>query len=808
MQLKTTLTLVALSLCSLMLQAGEYLNFNHDWKFTKGNPQGAQTVELNDASWQSVLLPHDWAILEPFDANGDGNTGKLPWKADGWYRKHFIISDDVAAKHVSLIFDGVMSSPVVYINGQKAGSWDYGYNSFVVDITNLMHAGNNVVAVYVDNRQHDSRWYPGAGIYRKVTMQVSDLLSVDTWGTYITTPVVSKESTELVIRTNVNNFYKDNQEVEVESAVIDAAGVEKAKVATTFTIRGEGKHDLEQKATLKDAVLWDLQNPYLYTLKTTVRHKGVVTDVNTTSFGVRTMEFTANDGFYLNGKRVWLKGVNLHHDQGALGAKLLPCALQRQLEIMKGMGCNAIRTSHNMAAPELLELCDKMGFVVVNEAFDKYDQKIDLMPGVDFKEYAQRNIHNFVVRDRNHPCIALWSVGNEMGDVQWNINGGFDKLNTMINLVRQFDSSRPVTMVCDNRNSIAMRHFDYYDVHSWNYGHKYVQAHQADSTKGAIISESASTVSTRGFYDFALSKDKSQLKNANQVTSYDTYAPEWAEISDADFAWLEDDHFASGEFVWTGFDYLGEPTPFDPYGVKQGNVSTEQIARSSFFGIVDLAGLPKDRYYLYRSHWLPDSTTVHILPHWNWQGMEGKTIPVFVYTNGDEAELFVNGQSQGRRKKEPHSADYMKRYRLMWNEVTYQPGEVKAVAYKNSIKIGEEIIRTAGKPSQLRLVADRQKMKADGDDLIYMTVDATDAKGNYCPTTDNTVIFTVEGAAVIEAVDNGNPQSLEPFASNKVKLFNGKAIVILRSVEGRSGNIKVTATSAGLKSGKITGVAY
>jgi len=500
---------------------------------------------------------------------------------------------------------------------------------------------------------------------------------------------------------------------------------------------------------------------------------------------VRTIRFDADNGFYLNDKRVQLKGVNLHHDQGPLGSAFYPRAMERQLEIMKSMGCNAIRTSHNVPAPEF------------DEIFDKYDQKADILENIDFEEFAGRNVKNFITRDRNHPSIFIWSVGNEIGDVQSNINNGFQKLRTMVNFVKKYDLTRPVTLVCDKKNSASLRHFDYYDVHSWNYGRRYELARQLEPGKSVIISESASTVSTRGFYEFPLPEKKTDFTKSLQVSSYDLNSPEWAEISDDDFMWQQDENYVAGEFVWTGFDYLGEPTPYDNRAVKELGFKDKDASYSSYFGIVDLCGIPKDRYYLYKSYWNQNENMVHILPHWNWEGREGQKIPVFVYTNGDGAELFLNGKSLGMKYKNPESKNSTERFRLMWNDVLYQPGELRSVAYKEGVKIGESVMKTAGKPDQIRLTADRKAIKSGGDDLSYILIEAFDKNGNPCPLSDDLIKFELKGPGFIAGVGNGNPQSFEPFQSKQISLFYGKAMLIVGSGNSK-GKIEINANSRDL----------
>ena len=466
---------------------------------------------------------------------------------------------------------------------------------------------------------------------------------------------------------------------------------------------------------------------------------------------------------------------------------------------MKSMGCNAIRTSHNVPAPELLELCDKMGILVFNEAFDKYDRKADIKPETDFEEFAQRNIKNFVMRDRNHPSIFIWSVGNEMADVQTNKNNGLVKLQTMVNLVKKYDPSRPVTMACDMTGEAAYRHFDYYDVHSWNYNRRYMLARQMEPNKSVIVSESASTVSTRGYYDLPLPVKKDSFSRSMQVSSYDLNAPFWAEIPDDDFMWQQDEEYVAGEFVWTGFDYLGEPTPYVRFMLGSIGMPDAFESRSSYFGIVDLCGIPKDRFYLYKSYWNTTETTVHILPHWNWEGKSGK-VPVFVYTNGDCAELFLNGKSLGKQCKIPNASKSTERFRLMWKDVSFQPGELKAVAYKEGKIIGEQTMKTAGEPYQIKLTADRTEITADGMDLAYILAEALDKDGNPCPLADDLILISMGGPGTIAGVGNGNPQSVEEFQADKIKLFYGKAMIIVKSGLNK-GEIKITATSDKLVKG-------
>ncbi len=785
--------------------AREAITLQTGWKFARGHHIEAFKPEFDDSRWQDITIPHDWAIEGPFIADGDGNTGKLPWKGEGWYRNHLYVPEKYNDKTIYLIFDGVMAFPEIFVNGSLAGKWDYGYNSFYLDITPfLMFGKENIIAVHADTRNHESRWYPGAGIYRKVQMLIVDKVHVGIWGTYVTTPIIKPHAADIRIINNICNSTPDiENNITVENIVLSPKGIELAKKSVIFSLEGTKNREIETTITLTNPQRWDIDKPVLYRVKTIVYRGKEIADIYYTTFGIRSIRFTPDNGFYLNDRRVQLKGVNLHHDQGLLGAAFFVRAMERQLEIMKAMGCNAIRTSHNMPAPELLDLCDRMGLLVFNEAFDKYDKRADITEYTDFEEFAHRNIRNFVMRDRNHPCIFIWSVGNEIHDVQRNVNNGFSKLHTMVNYVRKYDPTRPVTMVCDDHQSAGLRHFDYYDIHSWNYGRRYSLARQMAPDKSVIISESASTVSTRGFYELPLPVNKTDFTLSLQVSSYDLNAPEWAELADDDFMWQQEEEYVAGEFVWTGFDYLGEPTPYTNQWVKEHGMGDTAASRSSYFGIVDLCGIPKDRYYLYKSYWNAGENTVHILPHWNWHGKEGENIPVFVYTNGDCAELFLNGKSMGVKCKNPASVNSTERFRLLWNNVPYQPGELKAVAYKEGEVIGTGSIKTADKPYKIVLTADRKLLAADGSDLCYILIEACDKYGIPCPLAENRVNITVKGAATIAGIGNGNPQSYDSFKADFVHLFFGKAMVIIRA-GNKKGPVKISATTEGLIQDEIT----
>lgn len=785
-------------------QQREEIELQTGWKFSKGENKLAYQETFDDSDWQNVKIPHDWAIEEPFILDGEGNTGKLPWKGEGWYRKKIKISETDKNKRMYLLFDGIMAFPEVYVNGQIVGKWDYGYNSFYLDITDFVKINTeNVLAVHADTRKHDSRWYPGAGIYRKIQLIKVNPVHVDIWGTYITTPIIKPHYCDVRVATTINNCDMSDKTIKLKHRILTADKKQIAEKELTLSISTNTNKIVELTFTISNPRIWDINSPHIYTLITEIYQNEKLLDTCNSTFGIRDIRFTADNGFYLNNRRVQFKGVNLHHDFGPLGAAFNKRAMERQLEIMKSMGCNAIRTSHNTPAPELLELCDEMGLLVINEIFDKYDNKADIVDTTNFENFSHRNIKNFVLRDRNHPSIFLWSVGNEIGDVQWNIDNGFLKLQTMINYVKKYDNTRPVTLVCDNLKSAELRHFDFYDVHSWNYGRRYSLARQLEPNKAVIVTESSSTLSTRGFYEFPLPEQKTDFTNSLQVSSYDLNAPWWADIADDDFMWQQEEPYIAGEFVWTGFDYLGEPTPYNNSWTKEHGMTDNEASRSSYFGIVDLCGIPKDRYYLYKSYWKPEETTIHILPHWNWSDRIGKITPVFVYTNGDCAELFLNGQSIGKKCKNPKSENSIERFRLMWKNIEYETGELKVVAYKEGEIIGEEILITTDESYSLKLTVDRNIIKADAKDLSYIIIEAIDKNGNINPLADNKVNIKINGPGKIAGVGNGNPQSFNPFKSKSVNLFYGKAMLIIGS-EFTKGFIDIELSSAGLRNAKTT----
>jgi len=807
-------------------------SISFDWKFAKGEQDGAHEAEYDATQWKSVDLPHDWAISGPFaPLKSPGNTGKLPWQGEGWYRKSFDLDAEAEGKRLQFLFDGVMANPQVYLNGKKVGAWRYGYNSFWIDATEGANfGGSNVLAVHADTREHGSRWYPGAGMYRKVGMRLVDPTHIPVWGIYVTTPEVKEQSALVQARVRVKNADDSEKTALLEITLLDPSGYMAAKSEQEVKLLADSEEEFVLDMEVDQPHIWDVEHPELYTCKAELKQGSKVLHSSHTTFGIRTFKWTANDGFHLNGRRVQLYGVNLHHDQGPLGAAFFPRAMERQLEIMKEMGVNALRTSHNACAPEVLDLCDRMGIIVFNELFDKYGTTagIDCSTAEYVETYAEAEVENFVRRDRNHPSVFLWSIGNEIPDILTDYDGkAAEHVAQMVEYFQKHDLSRPITMGCHvpSASGDGKHILDALETSGWNYGRRYITTRQAYPDMPLIYSESASAFGTRGAYKLNLPNAKNDWTDDGEISAYMLTAAKWSDIPEHEFEYMRIDTFVAGEFVWTGFDYLGEPTPvmnMDSPWSKGAFLPTREgyDARSSYFGIVDLAGLPKDSYYNYRSLWKKDDHTVHLSPHWNWEGHEGEAIPVFLYTDGDEAELFLNGRSLGRRKKiDPQLAktsaemarnfeysvnledeenpyfEIVDAYRLRWMEVPYQPGELKAVAYKDGVEIGESIVRTAGKAIELRLSPDRKVMKADGMDLCYITIEMVDENGNLCPLAMDNLSFEVDGAAVLMGVANGNQMGHDVFTDNTHPLFYGKAVAVIRSIPGQSGEASLELKS-------------
>jgi len=779
-------------------------SFNDEWRFRRGDVAGAENPNFDDQRWTSLRLPHDWAIEGPFDRTLNPHTGALPISGIGWYRKMFTLP---TKGYYAIEFDGAMANSRVWLNGHELGGRPYGYSGFGFDLTPFLHAPGspNVIAVRLAPEANSSRWYPGAGIYRNVWLDNTGPVSVARWGTYVTTPEVSANSATVVVKTELRNRLASDSPVTVRSSVIDSGGEQVARVDTQVTIAAGGNPTIPIQLTVQRPQLWDLEHPHLYSLVTELMSDDKVVDRYITPFGIRTIAFDAQKGFSLNGQILKLHGVCLHHDLGALGAAVNRRAIERQLEIMKAAGVNAIRTSHNPPAPELLEYADRMGFLVMDEAFDMW--RIPKVPNgysKYFDEWSERDLRDMVRRDRNHPSIILWSIGNEIPEQK--SPDGWREARRLTTLFHQEDPTRPTTSAFNNwddaiRNKLA----DEVDIPGFNYKPNFYQRIHDEHPKWIIYgSETASCVSSRGTYHLPLQsygKDPSL-----QISSYDIIAPRWAYCPDVEFAAQEALPAVLGEFVWTGFDYLGEPTPY--FGENEDD-SHDWPARSSYFGMVDLAGFPKDRYYLYQSVWSHEPM-VHVLPHWNWEGHEGQDIPVMVYSNADEVELSLNGRSLGRKKtfdatvelpvgpNVSASGKFQSKYRLAWT-VPFQRGTLTATGYRHGEVVARDEVHTAGPPARISLVADRSVIAADGDDLSFITVRIEDRDGHLCPLAANEVNFKVSGAGRIAAVDNGNAATVEPFHADHRKAFNGLALLIVRSAARAAGQIQIEATGgAGL----------
>ena len=775
---------------------------NKGWKFAKGQNEKAFESNFNDAKWQSVTVPHDWAIYGPFDKevdkqtiaivqNGEkvatektGRTGSLPYIGEAWYRNEFSVPNLDKYKKVLLLFEGAMSEPKVFVNGKKTGEWNYGYNYFYLDVTEFVSGTEkNSLAVHVSNLGLSSRWYPGAGLYRKVKLIVKNKESIDQWGTFITTPVVTKDLAKVNIKTKVTG-----ENLKIVIKIKDAQGNEISQNKSDVLFGNE----FEDNIAVKNPKLWSPETPYLYTAVTQIYSGDVLKDETSTRFGIRTIKYEPNKGFSLNGEIRKFKGVCLHHDLGPIGTAINKAALRRQLTILKDLGCNAVRSSHNMPSLEQLELCDEMGFMFLAETFDEW-AKPKVKNGYNrfFETDAEKDIINLVHATRNHPSIVMWSSGNEVPDQRG--AEGVKRAKWLQEIFHREDPTRPVTVGMDQVKATMESGFGaLMDIPGLNYRvHLYEEAFKKFPQGFILGSETASTVSSRGIYKFPVEKAVSKQYDDFQSSSYDLEYCSWSNLPEDDFILQDDKPWVIGEFVWTGFDYLGEPTPYDE----------KWPSRSSYFGMSDLAGLPKDRFYLYRSRWNTTDKTLHILPHWNWEGREGQTTPVFVYTNYDSAELFVNGKSMGIQKK--NNATPQSRYRLMWMDVKYEPGTLKVVALdKNGKAAAEKEIHTAGKPYQIKLEADRNILEANGEDLSFVTVSVVDKQGNLCPTATEQLKFNVTGKGKYRAACNGDATSLEQFHLPTMKLFSGKLVVLVQSTE-EAGKIELSVTGKGLKGDKI-----
>ena len=792
-------------------------SFNDDWKFMRfglspegekiNEPENLQRVELNDSKWRCLTLPHDWGIEGPFRQDLE-DQAKLPWRAIGWYRKTFTIPKSDQGKRIFIDFDGAMANAKVYLNGDFVGEWPYGYASFRLELTDrLNYGGENVIAVRLDTMTIGTRWYPGAGIYRNVWLVKTSPVHVAHWGTFVTTPVVTKEKGSVNLDVTVDNQTEKDVNATVSSEIYtlskdDIASDEPvAKMETkSIKIPAKGSQQTTLRADVLNPELWELDAPNRYVVKTRVMVGGKTVDTYSTSFGFRTLKFTLNDGFYLNGKKVAVNGVCNHHDLGPLGTAVNVRARERQLEILKEMGFNSLRCSHNPPEPELLDLCDKMGILVMDETFDTwFAQKKDGDYANLFEEWSIKDTIALIHRDRNHPSVFMWSNGNEIP--KRDTPRGLQVSRSFTDLFHKEDPTRPVTNSSNQTRKIIKTKFPQtVDLFGFNYGiGKYSEFHSIKGNENTPYygSETSSTVSSRGEYFFPVAKGKenaitTKCKADFQVSSYDVQCAGWGNTADAQFKAMKENPACFAEYVWTGFDYLGESTPYNRDYAELLNFTNPKViaemkeklkengkinppSRSSYFGIIDLCGFPKDRFYLYQSHWRPELPMAHILPHWNWPERIGKITPVHIYTSGDEAELFLNGTSLGRKKKGESE------YRIRFDDVVYAPGTLKVIAYKNGKKWAEDTVKTTGAPESIAISADRPVIKADGKDLSFLTVKVVDKDGLMVPRSKNELTFSVTGPGKIVAIGNGDATSHESFHGTKHKVFNGMCLVIVKS---------------------------
>lgn len=814
------LLIIILSGFTLNAQVRHEFLLQKGWKFTREDHPDSKLPEFDDHQWQQVSVPHDWAIYGPFSSRNDrqhvaitqdgqtaptehaGRTGGLPFVGVGWYRIKFNIPDHTPDKRVSLLFDGAMSNARVYINGQEVAYWPNGYNSFHVDISRFTHPGEEItLAVRLENLPESSRWYPGAGLYRNVHVIVTQEAYIPVWGTRVNTPVVKKELARIHLQSQIIKPATQKPEAyQLVTTIHDPAGMTVVTRTDKLTLYDDDT--FKQDFIIPSPQCWDTENPALYTATSELFENGILKDIYTTRFGIRSLAW-GNQGFLLNGKPVKFKGVCNHHDLGPLGAAVNDAAIRRQIRLLKDMGCNAIRTSHNMPAPELVNACDEMGMMLVAESFDEW-QTAKCQNGYHlyFNEWVEKDLVNLIRHYRNNPSIIMWCIGNEV--IEQASESGAKLTLRLQNICHREDPSRPVTQGMDNPTAVINNNFAaVMDIPGFNYRpFMYPENYRKLPQPLLLGTETASTVSSRGAYKFPVVRRSMHTYDDHQSSSYDVEHCGWSNLPEDDFIRHEDYPYCIGEFVWTGFDYLGEPTPY----------YTNWPSHSSLFGIIDLAGIPKDRYYLYRSHWNPDQETLHVLPHWTWPGKEGDTIPVFVYTNYPSAELFINGKSQGRvtknssvkagnteNKEDRQAFTRQKRYRLMWMNTIYEPGTLRVVAYNSEGQaVTEKEVRTAGKPHHIELSADRTQLHADGQDLAFILVRIVDKDGNLCPDDDRQISFTVNGKGNFKAVANGNPASLESFQTPKMKLFHGQLTAIVQSREDE-GEITFEARAPGVK---------
>ena len=819
--MKQILTTLFAALLALQATAQRQEVLLTSWRFSHDDAAKNASVHFNDRHWQQVSVPHDWAISGPFDMNLDrqnvaivqngekeatektGRTGALPWIGVGWYRTQFTVP--AGAERAILNFDGAMSEPEVYVNGQKAGEWKYGYSAFNIDATPYIYKDGrpNTLAVRLNNVRESSRWYPGAGLYRPVTLITTGSCAIKQWG--------------INVETKHLNFAERTATIDV---TVSALGCFSSKYSVRVMTHGQdavlpityadclGDITASGPVTLSDVQWWSPEHPHRYDLTVSIEDgNGRIVDQKTVKYGIRTLRVDER-GFVLNGRHRKFKGVCIHHDLGMLGAAVNKAALAHQIMLLKGMGCDAIRTSHNMPSQWQMDLCDSLGMMVMAESFDMWRYpKVKNGYNRYYDQWWKRDLTNLVKANRLHPSIVMWSIGNEIPE-QGNTEGT-RMIRDMQNLVHRHDPTRPVTTGMDRiDNALSSGFAQVIDIPGINYRlPRYENAYEHLRHGFVLGSETASTVSSRGVYKFPVVPSRNAVYDDNQCSGYDVEACPWSNLPDEDWAFQDDKPWVIGEFVWTGFDYLGEPTPYDGKG-----------SRSSYFGIFDLAGLPKDRYYLYRSRWNTTEPTIHLLPHWTWPGREGEVTPVYCYTNYPSAELFVNGVSQGRITKSttynlqttkyepvsPENTALLDRYRLRWNDVRYQPGELRVVVYDEKGKqVGEETVRTAGAPHHIELTADRTDLTADGADMAFLTVRIVDQDGNLCPDADNQVTVKVTGAGSFKGICNGDATSTEVFTRPAMHAFHGELSVGIITAE-KPGDIRVQLSARGLRPATLT----
>jgi len=769
--------------------------FTREWKFALGDYPDAMQSSFNDANWRTLNLPHDWSIEGTFSKENPATPsgGALPGGI-GWYRKSFTLNGDVKDKVVFIEFDGVYQNSEVWINGHYLGVRPYGYSSFQYELTPYLNYDDaeNILIVKVDNsHQPNSRWYSGSGIYRNVWLVTTNKIHVEHWGTFVTTSDINKTSAIVTIRTEVRNQANDDKKISIRTDIINKNGKKVGTISTDMSLPRNDTKNLEQRIKISNPELWDVEHPNLYSCVTTILENGIKQDTYTTSFGIRSFYFDSEKGFFLNGKSMKIKGVCNHHDLGFLGAAINTRALERQMEIMKAMGVNALRTSHNPPAPELLDICDRLGILVMDEAFDMWKmKKVEYDYSLYWDAWHKKDLEDMILRDRNHPSVFIWSIGNEIPEQR--DSSGIEISRELVSLIKNLDTTRPVT---SNMDHPTPENFLFksgaLDLVGFSYHQNDYEAFPKNFPNQKFIgSETTSSLATRGYYDMPSDSIRrwpirwdipfTQGNTEQMCSAYDNCSAPWGSTNEETWKLIKKHSYLSGMFIWTGFDYLGEPTPYT------------WPSRSSYFGIVDLAGFPKDFYYLYKSEWTT-TPVLHLFPHWNWE--QGKTIDVWAYTNSDEVELFLNGKSLGIRKQQPDV------FHLMWR-VTYEPGTLRAVGKKNGKVILSDEIKTTGEPYRIEATADRNNIKADGSDLSFITVRILDREGNLVPHANNLIHFYISGAGTIAGVDNGLQTSHESFKVNYRNAFNGMCLGVVQSTETK-GKITVTVSSEKLKCAKV-----